>query len=66
MSVAEWTLLLTGAVVAGFVQGLSGFAFSMVSMSIWVWALDPKLAAVLAGLGSLFGQGLGGWTSRRR
>lgn len=25
-----------GAIVAGFVQGLSGFAFGMVAMSFWV------------------------------
>jgi uncharacterized membrane protein YfcA len=59
MSGLEWSLLLGGAVVAGFVQGLSGFAFSMVSMSIWVWALDPKLAAVMAVFGSLVGQVIG-------
>ena len=38
----ELAVLLAGAALAGFVQGLSGFAFSMVSMSIWVWALDRK------------------------
>jgi uncharacterized protein len=59
MSDFEWALLLGGAVVAGFVQGLSGFAFSMVSMSIWVWGLDPKLAAVMAVFGSLVGQVIG-------
>jgi uncharacterized membrane protein YfcA len=59
MSEVEWALLLGGAVVAGFVQGLSGFAFSMVSMSIWVWGLDPKLAAVMAVFGSLVGQVIG-------
>jgi uncharacterized membrane protein YfcA len=59
MSGLEWALLLGGAVIAGFVQGLSGFAFSMVSMSIWVWGLDPKLAAVMAVFGSLVGQVIG-------
>jgi uncharacterized membrane protein YfcA len=52
-------LLLAGAVIAGFVQGLSGFAFGMVSMSIWVWALAPQLAAVMAVFGSLTGQLIG-------
>jgi hypothetical protein len=33
MGAFEWGLLLTGAIVAGFVQGLSGFAFAMVSMA---------------------------------
>lgn len=49
-------LLVVGAVVAGFVQGLSGFAFSMVAMSFWVWGLDPRLASVMAVFGSLTGQ----------
>ena len=35
-----WWLVALGAAVAGFVQGLSGFAFGMVSMSFWAWALD--------------------------
>jgi uncharacterized protein len=61
----EWAWLLAGAVVAGFVQGLSGFAFSMVSMSLWVWALDPKLAAVMAVFGSLVGQVIGVFTVPR-
>ena len=49
-------LLLTGAVVAGFVQGLSGFGFSMVAMAFWVWGVAPADAAVLAVFGSLTGQ----------
>lgn len=32
----ELLLILVGAAAAGFVQGLSGFAFGMVSMSFWV------------------------------
>ena len=63
---AELALLLAGAVIAGFVQGLSGFAFSMVSMAIWVWALDPKLAAVMAVFGSLVGQLIGLFTVPRK
>jgi uncharacterized protein len=56
---ADLALLIAGAAVAGFVQGLSGFGFAMVSMSIWVWALEPKLAAVMAVFGSLVGQLIG-------
>jgi hypothetical protein len=58
-------LLVVGAVVAGFVQGLSGFAFSMVAMSFWVWGLDPKLASVMAVFGSLTGQLLAMFSVRR-
>lgn len=63
---SELILIITGAVVAGFVQGLSGFAFSMVAMSFWVWGLDPKLASVLAVFGSLTGQVVGTFSVRRK
>ena len=53
---AELWVLVVGAALAGLVQGISGFAFSMVAMSIWVWALDPKLAAAMAVFGGWFGQ----------
>jgi uncharacterized membrane protein YfcA len=46
----------TGAAVAGFVQGLSGFAFGLVAMGIWAWSLDPVLAGPLVVFGSLIGQ----------
>lgn len=54
-----------GAVVAGFVQGLSGFAFAMVAMSIWAWTLDPQLAVVLAVFGGLTGQLISAISLRR-
>ncbi len=49
-------IIIIGAAVAGFIQGLSGFAFGMVSMSFWVWFLDPVLASVLTVFGGLVGQ----------
>jgi uncharacterized membrane protein YfcA len=52
----ELWLLVLGAVVAGFVQGLSGFAFGMVAMSIWVWGIDPRVAVVMSIAGGLSGQ----------
>lgn len=63
---SELILLVCGAVVAGFVQGLSGFAFSMVAMSFWVWGLDPKLASVMAVFGSLTGQLVATFSVRRK
>ena len=54
-----------GAVVAGFVQGLSGFAYGLVSMSFWAWTLEPRLAATLAVFGSLTGQIIAAVTVRR-
>ena len=58
-------LLALGAAVAGFVQGLSGFAFGMVAMSIWVWGVEPRVAAVMAVFGGLSGQLLQAFTVRR-
>jgi uncharacterized membrane protein YfcA len=49
-------IVIFGAVLAGFVQGLSGFAFSLAALSVWAWAVDPQLAAPMAVFGSLAGQ----------
>ena len=49
-------LVVGGAALAGFVQGLSGFAFSLVAISVWAWALAPQIAAPLAVFGALLGQ----------
>src|SRR6185436_4343973 len=53
---SEMWILAIGAAIAGLVQGISGFAFAMVAMSIWVWTLDPILAAPMAVFGGWFGQ----------
>ena len=52
----EMWVLAFGAAVAGLVQGISGFAFAMVAMAIWVWGVDPALAAVMAVFGGWTGQ----------
>ncbi|THD42863.1 MAG: sulfite exporter TauE/SafE family protein [Bradyrhizobium sp.] len=49
-------LVVTGAALAGFVQGVSGFAFSLVAFGLWAWALPPQVAAPLAVFGALLGQ----------
>ena len=49
-------IVIGGAVLAGFVQGLSGFAFSLAALSVWTWGVDPQLAAPMAVFGSLVGQ----------
>jgi len=64
MDAPIWLIVL-GAACAGFVQGLSGFGFSLTALSFWAWALDPKLAAVLAVFGGLTGQLLAAFTVRR-
>jgi uncharacterized membrane protein YfcA len=64
-SMAEMWVLAFGAAVAGLVQGISGFAFAMVAMSIWVWTVDPQLAAVMAVFGGWFGQVISAFRIRR-
>jgi uncharacterized protein len=49
-------IVVLGSMAAGFVQGLSGFAFGLVAMGIWAWSLDPVLAGPLVVFGSLVGQ----------
>lgn len=64
----SWPLVAAvalGAAVGGFVQGLSGFAFGLVALGIWAWALDPALAGSLVVFGSLLGQLLSLHTVRR-
>jgi uncharacterized membrane protein YfcA len=61
----ETVLLLAGAVAAGFVQGVAGFAFGMVAMSFWVWSLEPQVAAVMVVFGSLAGQLVAVFSARR-
>ncbi len=60
-----YLVVALGAVLAGFVQGLSGFAFGLVAMSVWAWTVDPKLAAVLSTFGALVGQVIAAVTVRR-
>lgn len=62
---AQTLIIIAGAATAGFVQGLSGFAFGMVSMSFWAWTIDPRLAAAMAVFGSLTGQIIAAVTVRR-
>lgn len=59
-------LVVVGAVVAGFVQGLSGFAFGLVAMSFWAWGIEPSMAAALAVFGALTGQIIAAVTVRRK
>ena len=58
-------VIVLGAALAGFVQGLSGFGFGLTAMSIWAWTLEPRLAAVLSVFGGLTGQVIQAITVRR-
>lgn len=51
-----WALVVAGAGLAGLVQGMAGFAYSVVALSFWAWTLAPETAAPLAVLGALTGQ----------
>ena len=62
---STWWLVIVGAMVAGFVQGLSGFAFSLVATSIWIWTLPPQLVAAMSVFGALAGQVVAALTTRR-
>lgn len=59
-------IIALGAIVAGFVQGLSGFAFGMVAMSFWAWTINPKLVVAMAVFGALTGQLITAVTVRRK
>jgi uncharacterized membrane protein YfcA len=58
-------IAIIGAMIAGFVQGLSGFGFGVTALAIWVWFLDPALAAAMAVTGALTGQIIGAFSMRR-
>ncbi|HEY7579217.1 MAG TPA: sulfite exporter TauE/SafE family protein [Acetobacteraceae bacterium] len=64
MDALAWYVLL-GTLVAGFVQGLSGFAFGLVAMTVWAWVVSPQTAGPLVVFGSLVGQLLSLGTVRR-
>jgi uncharacterized membrane protein YfcA len=49
-------LVALGSATGGFVNGISGFAFSMVAMSVWAWSLDPRLIAPMVVFGALVAQ----------
>lgn len=49
-------LIVLGAVAGGLVQGLSGFAFGLVAMAFWAWAVPAQLAGPMVVFGSLIGQ----------
>jgi uncharacterized membrane protein YfcA len=48
--------VLAGAAAGAFVSGISGFAFGMVALTVWAWALDPRLISPLIVFGSLVAQ----------
>lgn len=49
-----WLIFILGASLAGFVQGLTGFAFALIAMSFWAWILPPQISAPLVVFASLW------------
>lgn len=47
--------IVTGTALAAFVQGMSGFGFALVALSIWSWTVPLELAAPMSVFGSLVG-----------
>ena len=48
-------MVVLGAVIAGFVQGLTGSNFGLVAMGVWAWVLEPVLMTPLIVCGSITG-----------
>jgi uncharacterized membrane protein YfcA len=65
MTVTTIAVVVVGTCLAGFVQGVSGFAFGLVAVSVWAWVIEPQLAGPLVVWGSWFGQLLSIGTVRR-
>lgn len=53
---SAWILIALGGALAGFVQGLSGFGFGLVSLAVWSWVIEPAVAVPVVVFGSLLGQ----------
>ena len=65
MTATMMVALVGGTCLGGFVQGVSGFAFGLVAVSVWAWTIEPQLAGPLVVWGSWFGQILSIGTVRR-
>jgi len=56
MTATAIAAIVLGTCLAGFVQGLSGFAFGLVALSLWAWTIEPQLAGPMVVWGSWIGQ----------
>ena len=52
---ADQLLILAGALLGGFVNGLSGFGTTLVALPFWVHAVSPPVAAQLGAAGGVVG-----------
>ena len=56
MTTAVVLSIVVGTCVGGFVSGVAGFAFALVSLGFWAWLIDPQLISPMAVFGSLVAQ----------
>ena len=47
MTLGEAAVVLAGALVGGFVNGLTGFGTALTALGVWLWVLPPATAASL-------------------
>src|SRR5258708_12539841 len=53
--VGDFAIVVAGALVAGFVNGLSGTGYALVALGFWLQAMSPITAAPLVALCSVGG-----------
>jgi len=58
MTIDPWIAvqIVGGALIAGFIQGVSGFAFGLIATSLWAWTIEPQLVVPTVIFGSILGQ----------
>lgn len=56
MTTGAAALVLAGALLGGFVNGLTGFGTGLTALGIWLWALPPPAAATLVVVTSVVAQ----------
>ena len=58
MTIDPWVAvqIVAGALIAGFIQGVSGFAFGLIATSLWAWSIEPQLVVPTVIFGSILGQ----------
>jgi uncharacterized membrane protein YfcA len=66
VSTTTLAVVVLGTCIGGFIQGLSGFAFGLVAVSVWAWSIEPQLAAPMVVWGSWVGQALSFVVVRQR
>lgn len=56
MTAGAAAVVLAGALLGGFVNGLTGFGTGLTALGIWLWVLSPPVAATLVVVTSVISQ----------